>query len=207
MAAMTGEKLHLTTDGNWFELRAPSLGGKRSPAVFLDRDGILIEDKGYVGKAEDVALCEGACELLDAVAARGWRAIIVTNQSGIGRGYYGWPEFARVQAAMFDRLGAAGAVIEAVLACPYFPDHPWRKPAPGMIVAAGKRLPIDHARSWMIGDKDTDIACASAARLAGGILVRRAEEGSKPPAKLRRSFRALAVASVSEATTLLSTLS
>lgn len=206
MAGMTSERLHLTPDGNWLELRKPVTAPQRGPGCFLDRDGVLIEDKGYVDRPEDVELCAGARELLAAVAARGWRGVIVTNQSGIARGLHGWADFARVQAAMFRALGAAGDVVEAVLACPFYPDHAWRKPAPGMVLAAAELLPIDLERSWMIGDRGTDMACAEAAGLAGGILLASSKAAGGSRSEGHARFQSLGARSLAEAARLVAEL-
>ena len=197
------EPLHLTRDGNWCELRRPSASADRKPALFLDRDGVLIEDRGYVGRTADVRLVDGAGALLDAVARRGWFAIIVTNQSGIARGYYGWPDFALVQAELYRQLGAAAAAIDAVLACPFYPEHPWRKPAPGMLLAAAQLLPVALDRSWILGDRDKDLEAGEAAGLAGGILL---EPKSAPARPSDDRFRRGRVGSLAEAAKLLAAL-
>jgi D-glycero-D-manno-heptose 1,7-bisphosphate phosphatase len=191
------EQLHLTADGNWLELRRAPADPTPQPALFLDRDGVLIEDRGYVGRAAAVQLLEGAGALLETVAACGWRAVVVTNQSGIGRGYYGWEDFAQVQAEIDRRLGRSAAFIDAVVACPFYPEHPWRKPAPGMLLAAAARLPIALERSWILGDREKDIEAGRAARLAGGMLLSPADEPVPPPAPMR-GFRRRLVRSLAE---------
>jgi D-glycero-D-manno-heptose 1,7-bisphosphate phosphatase len=202
MAAMSAS-LHLTPDGNWCELRRAPADRAPRPALFLDRDGVLIEDRGYVGKADDVRLMAGAAALLETVAGRGWLAIIVTNQSGIARGYYGWEDFAAVQAELIRQLGASARNIDAVLACPFYPEHRWRKPAPGMLLAAAARLPVALASSWIIGDRDKDMEAGRAAGLAGGLLL---SSGNEAPPAAAKGFRALAVRSLPEATRFLAAL-
>jgi len=104
----------------------------------------------------------------------------VTNQSGIGRGYYDWSGFQAVQAAISAALAAAGGQFDAVLACAYhsdandayrIADHPWRKPKPGMILEAVRRMRLDPRRSWIIGDRADDIEAGQKAALAGGVIV------------------------------------
>jgi D-glycero-D-manno-heptose 1,7-bisphosphate phosphatase len=106
--------------------------------------------------------------------------VVVTNQSGIGRRYYGWDDFGAVQASLTAALAVFGAHLDAVLACGYHgegyeplrtADHPWRKPNPGMILAATRRMNLDLPRSWIIGDRPADVAAGAAAGLAGGTLV------------------------------------
>jgi D-glycero-D-manno-heptose 1,7-bisphosphate phosphatase len=108
--------------------------------------------------------------------------VVVTNQSGIARGYYDWDGFRAVQAALSAALAAAGAHLDAVLACAYHAGgsgplrvdgHPWRKPNPGMIIAAGRGMNLNLSASWIVGDKAHDLAAGSAAGLAGGTLVAR----------------------------------
>jgi D-glycero-D-manno-heptose 1,7-bisphosphate phosphatase len=111
--------------------------------------------------------------------------VLVTNQSGIARGYYDWDGFCAVQAALSAELAAAGAHFDAVLACAYHAEgneplrnvnHPWRKPNPGMILAARDCMDIDLSGSWIIGDSVSDIAAGAAAGLAGGVLLGAADE-------------------------------
>lgn len=203
VAAMNA-KLHLTTEGNWCELRRPAGASAPRRALFLDRDGVLIEDRGYIGNPADVALIEGAAALLDAVARRGWLAVIVTNQSGIARGCYRWPDFAAVQAELYRKLGDAAAAIHAVLACPFFPDHPWRKPAPGMLLAAAKLLPIALGASWIVGDRDKDLEAGHAAGLAGGLLLTH-ESGASTAGKTEL-YRSVRVRSLADAARFLADL-
>lgn len=196
-------KLHLTADGNWSELRrAPGPRGPR-PALFLDRDGVLIEDRGYVGNPADVNLVDGAASLLEAVAGRGWFSVIVTNQSGIARSYYAWQDFAAVQTELYRQLGNAAAAIDAILACPFFPEHPWRKPAPGMLLAAAKLLPIALGESWIVGDRDKDLEAGRAAGLAGGLLL--SEEKAATAGEPGR-YRSIRVRSLADAARLLADL-
>jgi D-glycero-D-manno-heptose 1,7-bisphosphate phosphatase len=193
-----GERLHLTADGNWLELRRAPPDATPRPTLFLDRDGVLIEDRGYVGRVDAVRVLEGAGALLERLAARGWLAVVVTNQSGIGRGYYGWEDFARVQTEIDRQLGAAAARIDAVLACPFFSEHAWRKPAPGMLLAAAALLPIALARSWILGDREKDIEAGRAAQLAGGMLLAPAGEPAMA-ATPESGFRRRVVRSLAEA--------
>jgi D-glycero-D-manno-heptose 1,7-bisphosphate phosphatase len=106
--------------------------------------------------------------------------IIVSNQSGIARGFYDWDGFAGVQAMIASALFEGGARLDAVFACAHHADgkpplnvvdHPWRKPNPGMILAAGERMKVDLAQSWIAGDRASDLAAGKAAGLAGGILI------------------------------------
>ena len=169
---------HLDPEGVWCEV--PPGARRGGPALFLDRDGVVVEDVGYLSRAEEVALIPGAAKTIAMANARGIAVVIVTNQAGIGRGYYGWRDFEAVQEAMLAALAAAGARIDAVFACahhpagaaPYaHPDHPARKPNPGMLRRAAEALGLELGRSWLIGDKAIDIEAARAAGLAGAVHV------------------------------------
>ncbi len=172
--------LHLTDDGNWLEVRRPSPKGGARPALFLDRDGTVIQEIGDLHEPEKVRLIPGAVGVIAAANMAGWSVVIVTNQSGVGRGVFTWDQFASVQAAVVDALGAEGAVIDMVLACAYRPEtglgryraaHSWRKPGPGMLLAAAERLRIDLKRSWIMGDNAIDMEAGRDAGLAGGLHV------------------------------------
>jgi D-glycero-D-manno-heptose 1,7-bisphosphate phosphatase len=150
------------------------------PALFLDRDGIVVADTGYLGRAEDVRMVEGVAASVARCNALRIPVVLVTNQSGIARGHYDWDGFRAVQAVLCAALSAAGAHLDAVLACAYHAEgrgalrvaaHPWRKPNPGMILAAGNGMNLDLGRSWIVGDKADDLAAGAAAGLPGGTLV------------------------------------
>lgn len=128
------------------------------PALFLDRDGTLMEEVDHCRDPALVKTYPGASEELTRAKALGWTTIIVTNQSGIGRGYFTEEEFRAVQSELLRQLGD---VIDASYMAPDHPDtpSPRRKPAPGMILEATAEHGIDLSRSWMIGDKSIDIEC------------------------------------------------
>lgn len=144
------------------------------PALFLDRDGVLNEDRGYVHRWEDFRWIPGAREAVAAFNARDWWVFVVTNQSGVGRGYYPEDDVHALHARMLEELAAAGARIDAFYHCPFHPealedryrhpDPPDRKPNPGMLLRAMAEWPVDTARSVMVGDKAIDV---EAGRRAG----------------------------------------
>lgn len=144
------------------------------PALFLDRDGVLNEDRGYVHRWEDFCWIPGAREAVAAFNARNWWVFVVTNQSGVGRGYYPEADVLALHARMEADLAAAGARIDAFYHCPFHPealedryrhpDPPDRKPNPGMLLRAMADWPVDAALSVMVGDKAIDL---EAGRRAG----------------------------------------
>jgi D-glycero-D-manno-heptose 1,7-bisphosphate phosphatase len=164
--------------GLWCEISGRDCAGRA--AIFLDRDGVLVEEVNYLGRANDMRMLSGAGRAIGRCNRLGIPVVLVSNQSGVGRGYFGWSEFQEVQAALVAALAKEGARFDAVLACAYHADakeryrvadHAWRKPNPGMILAAGERMGLDLARSWIIGDRASDLAAGRAAGLAGGVLV------------------------------------
>lgn len=164
-------------DGIWCDVRVSNLPPHR-PALFLDRDGTLIELVDYLSSADDVRLIDNAVEAVRSANAAGIAVIIVTNQSGIGRGYYNWNAFEAVQSRVYDLMSAAGAVIDAAYACPHPPPEAggpaeslYRKPAPGMFLRARSDLALDLAGSRIAGDTATDLAAGKAAGLQAGLLV------------------------------------
>lgn len=148
-------------------------------ALFLDRDGVIVEEIGYLHRAADVRLISGAAELIRIANRRGVPVVMVTNQAGIGRGYYGWQEFEEVQAALASELLRHGAHFDAAYACPYHPQgqgayrraHDARKPGPGMLLRAAAALHLDLPASCLIGDKAADLQAARSAGVRRGILV------------------------------------
>jgi D-glycero-D-manno-heptose 1,7-bisphosphate phosphatase len=164
--------------GLWCEIGKADWG--QSPALFLDRDGVIVVDTGYLGRAEDLRMIDGVAPAIGRCNTLGIPVVVVTNQAGIARGYYDWDGFRAVQAALSAALAAAGAHLDAVLACAYHAEgsgplrldgHPWRKPNPGMIIAAGRGMNLNLSRSWIVGDRAHDLAAGAAADLAGGTLV------------------------------------
>jgi D-glycero-D-manno-heptose 1,7-bisphosphate phosphatase len=167
--------------GLWADIRCemPAAAG---PILFVDRDGVLIEDRGYVGSVAQTQLYTDAPAAIAAARALGYRVAVVTNQSGIARGLYDWSGFAAVQAVIDAALARAGTAVDAVLACAYhgdghapyaIADHFWRKPNPGMILEGLRRLHGIPARSVMVGDKASDLEAARAAGLGGAVLIGR----------------------------------
>ena len=164
--------------GLWCDIGSADWGQR--PALFLDRDGVIIADTGYLGRAEGLRMIDGVAPAIARCNTLGIPVVVVTNQSGIARGYYDWDGFRALQAALSAALAAAGAHLDAVLACAYHAegsgplrvhDHPWRKPNPGMIVAAARGMNLNLSRSWIVGDRAHDLAAGAAADLAGGTLV------------------------------------
>lgn len=150
------------------------------PALFLDRDGVINIDHGYVSRQEDFAFLDGVFTLARRAADRGYRIAVITNQSGIGRGYYGDEDFAVLSRWMAGRFAAHGVEVAGVFHCPYLPGAPlaaydrdsfWRKPNPGMILEAQRRLGLDPARSIFVGDQPTDMAAARAAGIGTRALL------------------------------------
>ena len=147
------------------------------PGAFLDRDGVLIEDSGYPHRDEELKLIPGAAAAVRRLNAAGYLTAIVTNQSGVARGLFDEDRMHAFNALLLQRLADDGARIDAVYACPFHadavveryrhPDHPDRKPNPGMILRAVAEHGIDPARSILIGDRDSDMEAARRAGVEG----------------------------------------
>lgn len=135
------------------------------PAVFFDRDGTLIHEVHYCSSPEQVRVVEGAVEALQRLSAAGYVLVMVTNQSGIGRGYFTREDYERVHAEVVRQL--APAVIAATYYDDSTPDAPSdrRKPSPQMIEEAREELGLDLSRSWIVGDKTSDVDCGKNAGL------------------------------------------
>lgn len=165
--------------GLWSDIRTrPAAGATPRPALFLDRDGTLIEHVHYLQQADDVRLIPDAVEAVRAANEAGWAVVIVTNQSAVGRGYFGWDAVEAVQDRMYERLAEAGANVDASYACGDAPadaggppQSAFRKPAPGMLLQASAELSIVLSRSVIAGDGAHDLAAGKAAGLCRGILV------------------------------------
>lgn len=157
------------------------------PGAFLDRDGVLIEDSGYPHLDEHLRLIPGAAAAVRRLNELGYRTVIVTNQSGVARGLFDEDRMHAFNALLLERLAEEGARIDAVYACPFHgeatveryrhPDHPDRKPNPGMLLRAIAEHDIDPARSFMVGDQPSDMEAARRAgvkglRFEGGDLDR-----------------------------------
>jgi len=147
-------------------------------ALFLDRDGVINHDSGYTSTIAQFAFIDGIFELAQEAVRRGYLLIVVTNQAGIGRGYYTEQDFKALTDWMCERFREQGAPITDVFHCPYHPEHGIgqyrresedRKPNPGMLLRAARKHEINLARSVMVGDKDTDMEAARNAGVATRI--------------------------------------
>jgi len=204
--------------GLWREVLRPPPEGPQRPALFLDRDGVVVEDTGYLHEPSKVALISGAGAVITACNGAGTPVLAVTNQSGIGRGLYGWEAFVAVQTRLSSFLKGEGGMLDGVLACAFhaegtgpfaIADHGWRKPRPGMLLAAAEVWPIDLARSWIVGDRASDLAAGKAAGLAGGLHVLTGHGAGDRSAAMEvadDSFEVLTADSVADHGTLLTRL-
>jgi D-glycero-D-manno-heptose 1,7-bisphosphate phosphatase len=152
----------------------------RRPAVFLDRDGTIIEEVYYLACPSQVRLLPGAAEAIRDLNHAGFMVIVVTNQAGVARGYFPESRVAEVHSYLAARLADAGAKVDAFYYCPHHERDgiggyriacDCRKPRPGMLLRAAREHQLDLAESWMIGDKPSDVSAGSAAGCRS-ILVR-----------------------------------
>jgi D-glycero-D-manno-heptose 1,7-bisphosphate phosphatase len=146
----------------------------KNRALLLDRDGVINIDGGYVGSVEKFEFMFGVFPFLHAARDRGYRLAIITNQSGVARGLFSESEYERVTAHMLSRLRREKIDVELVLACfahpegkpgPHARESFFRKPEPGMVLEAIRRLDLDPARSAFIGDSRRDMEAAEAGRI------------------------------------------
>jgi D-glycero-D-manno-heptose 1,7-bisphosphate phosphatase len=152
--------------------------GERRPAVFLDRDGTLIHDRHYLADPAVVELLPGAGDAVARLNRAGYFVVLVTNQSGIGRGFFTEADYRSVHRRLVELLAAEGARLDAEYHCPLSPDDPdpdrMRKPGAGMFLLAAREHELDLARSWLVGDRLRDVAPAAELG-ARAILVRSAQ--------------------------------
>lgn len=147
----------------------------RNPAIFLDRDGVLIENlPGHVRRWSDVRLLPGTLDALRALNQESLRVVVVTNQSAVGLGLVSAPEAEAINTRLLQQIQAAGGRIDAVYLCPHRPEDgcDCRKPRPGMLLRAARDLDIDLERSILVGDALTDLQAAWAAGVPTAVLVR-----------------------------------
>ena len=188
----------LEEPGLWVERVGATTFPTGRPALFLDRDGTINVDTDYPSDPSDIVLRPQMLPVIKAANLVGLPVVVVTNQSGIARGYFGWPEFAAVNARLLALLEAEQCRIDVVLACAYHSsgtgelaigDHPMRKPNPGMLLRARDLLGLDAGRSIIVGDKADDMEAGRRAGLTNGWLVggrfnRKAPDGSFTTHKL-----------------------
>ena len=148
-------------------------------ALFLDRDGVLNVDHGYVGSRDRFQWVDGARDAIRYATQAGWHVFIVTNQAGVARGYFDEAAIHDLLDWIGDQARQAGGTIDDARYCPYHPDgtveayrqvHPWRKPLPGMLLDLIRMWELDPAKAVMIGDQETDMRAAAAAGVAGLLI-------------------------------------
>lgn len=166
--------------------------------MFLDRDGVLVREVDYLSEPSQLSVLPGVPRALKSLRAAGFKLIVVTNQSGVARGYFSLAMLGKIHRELKRRLAKNGANWDALYFSPHAADsaHPWRKPGIGMIKAAEKRFNLDLKTSYFIGDTTTDVQTA---RNAGcvAILVRTGKagrDGTHPSAKPDKICRDLAAA-------------
>lgn len=188
-------------DQRWFEINVnlePT--GEKTPAVFLDRDGVVIDEKHYIRNPDDVEVLPGVREKIAEINKLKVPIILVTNQSGIGRGLLEWRDYDRVHARIVDILGGV-TPFGAVYANSYRPsesDAEWRKPNAGMFLQAARDINVDLSSSLMVGDKLIDLEAANSAGV--GVLVHvLTGHGKRERNSVREAFpRAVLVDSLAE---------
>jgi D-glycero-D-manno-heptose 1,7-bisphosphate phosphatase len=156
--------------------------GSRPPraAVFLDRDGTLVDELGFLTRAADLRLLPGAAAGVRALNQAGLAVVLVTNQSGIARGLLSEADLAAIHARLARELAGAGAHLDALYHCPHHPQQgqpplrracSCRKPEPGLLFAAAREHGLDLARSWVVGDGARDLEAGRRAGVPGRVLV------------------------------------
>jgi D-glycero-D-manno-heptose 1,7-bisphosphate phosphatase len=159
------------------------------PAVFADRDGTLCEEVNYLGDPDKLVMLPGAAKGVAMLNAAGIAVVVVTNQSGVARGYFSENDVVHVNDKLIELLAIEGARVDGVYYCPHHEEKglpPYnvkcdcRKPAPGLILKAARELNLDLSHSFVAGDKMSDIGAAPRAGCVGGVLVETGYGGSEP---------------------------
>ena len=172
---------------------------EKSRALFLDRDGVVNEEVGYLHRPEDVRWVAGIVPLCRMAQALGYKLVVVTNQAGIARGLYSEEQFQALMTWMRAELAQQGVILDAVYHCPYHPEHGIggykrehadRKPSPGMLLRAAREHNLELAQSILVGDRCSDLAAARAAGLRQAFLMRGTEP--EPCAEPHRMVDSLA---------------
>ncbi len=154
-------------------------------AIFLDRDGVINKDTGYVSHSDDFIFIEGVIDACRMMKEKGYLLVLITNQSGIARGYFTEDEFMVLTEWMDWSLADKGVDLDGIYFCPHHPVHgigeykqqcQCRKPQPGMILTAVEELDIDLSQSYLVGDKISDLQAGKAAGIATNVLVRTGKE-------------------------------
>jgi D,D-heptose 1,7-bisphosphate phosphatase len=169
-------------------------------AIFLDRDNTIIEDPGYINNPDQVKLLEGVTEPLSELKAMGYKLVIVSNQSAVARGIVTEEALGQIHKRIEQLLAEKGVSLDRIYYCPYHIDgvvpkyrreSDWRKPSPGMLLAAGKDMDIDLKESWMVGDSPSDIEAGARAGCRTIMLAGRTHEQKIRPGEPGSDYRAV----------------
>ena len=160
----------------------------RHPALFLDRDGVINEEVGFLHRPEEVWFVPGIFSLMLTAQKLGYRLVVVTNQSGIGRGFYSEEDFQALMRWMGEELAREGITIDRIYHCPHHPEGVGvyrrecddRKPGPGMFLRAGKDLNLDLSASILVGDRLSDMQAGKAAGLRKCFLFSATDNAATP---------------------------